>query len=285
MSRILTTAAGPFCGVGLHGGGRARMSVQPSPAGSGVSVALAARGGEVIVPACLERVVPARRRTILRRGRAVVSTVEHVLAALWGLGIHDAVIRVDGPEVPIMDGSAAPFARELLRASEPAEATPRPWTVARSVHAVQGRSRCHLLPSSRLEISCLVDFSSASSAPAARRQHLRYEERGPAEFMRRLAAARTFGFIHEAARLRRAGLARGAGLNNALVLHRHGVVNPGGTRFLDEPVRHKVLDALGDIALLGAPLRARIKLARCGHHLLTSTLLSAIQKGALVREP
>ena len=260
------------------------MVIHPAPEGSGISFQRLVHGRQVLIPARLESVLPARRRTVLGLGRVTVSTVEHVLAALQGLGIHDAVICVDGPEVPIMDGSAAPFVRALIRVSRSAAGRPPAWALTHSVHAVRGQASCHLLPARGLEIWCQVDFRQAAVSSVVGRQCLRYEERGVEGFARRVAPARTFGFLQDAARLRQAGLARGAGLGSVLVYHRGGVLNPGGTRFVDEPVRHKVLDALGDLALLGAGLRGKIKLTSCSHRLLTSTLLSAIQKGVLVRD-
>lgn len=256
------------------------MVIHPAQAGSGICFQRLVHGRRVSIPARLESVQPAHRRTILGRGRVTVSTVEHVLAALQGLGIHDAVIRIDGPEAPIMDGSAAPFVRALIRASRPGLGRPTAWALARSVHAIGGQASCHLIPARRLEIFCQVDFKH----PLIGRQSLRYEEQGVDYFARRVAPARTFGFLQEAALLHQTGLARGAGLGNVLVYHRGGVLNPGGTRLIDEPVRHKVLDALGDLTLLGAPLRCKIKLIHCSHRLLTSTILSAIQEGVLVRD-
>lgn len=283
LFRTLTAPTGPFCGVGLHSGRHTRMVIHPAAPGSGIVFQRPFCGRDVTIPARLDRVRPSARRTVLARGRATVSTVEHVLAALGGLGIHDAVIQLDGPEVPIMDGSAAPFARALLRASEPASSGPAAWIVGRSVHAREGAAGCHLLPASRLEIWCQVDFRQATGRATAGRQCLRHEQQDARTFVRRLAPARTFGFLKEAALLRQAGLARGAGLGSVLVFHDEGVLNPEGTRFADEPVRHKVLDALGDLALLGAPLLGKIKLVRCSHVMLTSTLRGAIQKGMLVR--
>ena len=221
--------------------------------------------------------MPGPRRTVLAHQGVTVSTVEHLMAALWGLGIRDAEVHVRGAEVPIMDGSAAPFVRALLRASRPSGQSEAGWIVSRAVTAAQGRSRCHLLPARRLELWCQIDF------PVVGRQCLRHLHQSADAFARRLAPARTFGFLSEAARLRRAGLARGAGLGSVVVYHEGGVINPGGSRFHDEPVRHKLLDALGDLALLGAPLRARIKLVQCSHRLLTTTLREAIQKGWLVQ--
>ncbi len=253
------------------------MVIHPAPAGSGIWFARRAGGRVVRIPARLDRAAPSHRCTVLCSDGVAVSTVEHLLAALTGLGIRDAEIRLRGAEVPIMDGSSAPFVRALLRASEPAGHEEQRWTVTRAVTAGEGPSRCHLLPGRRLELWCQVDFAVVG------RQCLRYVHRGAESFTRRLAPARTFGFLSEAARLRRAGLARGASLGSVLVFHEQGVLNPGGSRFADEPVRHKLLDALGDLALLGGPLRARIKLVQCSHRLLTATLRGAIQKGWLVR--
>ena len=282
QQRILNAAAGPFQGPGLHSGRHARMQVLPAAAGSGIRFVRLDITPPVVIPAALRCVVPAPRRTVLGRQGAMVSTVEHLLAALAGLGIADAEVQLWGAEVPILDGSAAPLVRALLGCSRLAGAdAPGPvWSLTETIQRRQGRSRCLLQPGGRLELRAVVDFDH----PRVGRQSLRHVPREAAWFARRLAPARTFGFLDEAAALSREALARGASLANVLVFDRRGVLNPGGSRFADEPVRHKLLDALGDLALLGGPLQATVKLVRCGHLLLTSTLQQAIQKGILVRE-
>jgi UDP-3-O-[3-hydroxymyristoyl] N-acetylglucosamine deacetylase len=192
-------------------------------------------------------------------------------------------VRLEGPELPALDGSAWPFARELLRCSRPAR-HPRAragWRVVRPLYHHQGAARCLLLPGRGLTINCRIQFDH----PLVGAQWLRYSWRGPRHFLQRLAPARTFGFVADRAALQARGLARGASLGNALVYDARTLLSPGGTRFSDEPVRHKVLDALGDLTLLGGPLSGELRLVRCSHRVLLSTLTRARAQGALVQHP
>ena len=211
-----------------------------------------------------------------------MGTVEHVLAAMAGLGIWNAEVWTEGGEMPALDGSAAPFAVALLRASEVADYPVRRWKVTREFVHRSGRSASRLAPARALAVSCTIEFAH----PAIGRQ--RAALRGPVpgrQFTDRFARARTFGHIAEQAALRAAGLARGASLRSTLVFDDRGVLNPAGTRFADEPVRHKVLDTLGDLCVLGGPLLGRVSLRRPGHRLLIDTLRLAVASGALTRCP
>lgn len=263
-----------FTGKGLHSGARSCLRVGPAARGAGCHFVLPAGS----VPALLDRAVPACRHTVLRHEGASVATPEHLLAALAGLGIWDAELRLDGAgEVPAMDGSALPFVRALASVSRPTGTRPG-WRVAHPFRWTMGASSCLLAPGPELMLECTVHFDH----PRIGRQRIQLrldEER----FVTRLAPARTFGMLREAAALRGAGLARGASLGNALVFDERGVLNPGGTRFVDEPVRHKLLDALGDLALLGGPLRGRVRLHRPGHRLVQLCLIRALDAGALIR--
>jgi UDP-3-O-[3-hydroxymyristoyl] N-acetylglucosamine deacetylase len=268
-----------FSGRGLHTGGAAEVTIAPAVRGTGVWFERTDLDARPRVPATVDCARVTGRRTSLAQGSTVVSTVEHLLAALSGLQIHDARIGVRGAEVPILDGSAAPFAHELLRASRPRAGAAASWHVVRPVLVRRAGASVSLAPGDELCIDCRVDFAGRAIGT----QHLRWRSADPAQFVARLAPARTFGFLDEASGLRRAGLARGASLRGALVYGASGALNDGGTRFADEPVRHKVLDALGDLALLGGPLCATVKLQRCGHALLVGTLRQALVDGALVR--
>jgi len=231
------------------------------------------------VPATLAAACLGPRRCVIVHDGVSVSTVEHVLAALWALRIRDARVELDGEEVPALDGSAAPFAAALLRASRRRAGDLAPWRLVRPVRRRVGAGTCTLSPAAELRIDCRVRFA----AVAVGEQHLRWHHGDEALFLSRLAPARTFGFFDDAQSLSRAHLARGATLANTLVYGARGPLNRGGTRFHDEVVRHKVLDALGDLALLGGPLCAHVKLDRCSHALLVGTLQLALADGALVR--
>lgn len=281
MGRILTTASRPLSGHCLHTGGRSTMIIAPARPGSGVSFVREDLSSPVVIPAALHTAKPCPRRTILSSQGASVSTVEHLLAALWGMGIFDAEVRLQGAEVPILDGSAAPIVRSLLPISRRDPLPPATaWQVVRGFSLTQGPQACVLQPGNHLEITASVAFPHARVGE----QHLRFVPASARHFLRHIAPARTFGFLGDASDLRRRGLARGATLGNVLVFDdQQGVLNPGGTRFVDEPVRHKILDALGDLALLGGPLKARVVLRRHSHSLLIRTLRRAVEGGALVR--
>ena len=205
-----------------------------------------------------------------------ISTVEHTLSALAGLGIWDAIVELDGAEPPSLDGSALPLARLMLDASRPRADGCGCWLAHRSFSLRRGRAACHLLPSDAPLLEGVIEFPHHTIG----RQHLRLSLDAEA-YLAQLAPARSFGLLEEAAALRGAGLSRGASLKNTLVFGASGALNPSGTRFRDEPVRHKLLDAVGDLALLGAPFCGHLKLERCSHALLLATLVRARAAGAL----
>lgn len=281
--RELVQATPIFSGPGLHLGQDARVRVAPGRHGAGIVFRRRDRPGEEMVPARLEAAVPARRRLLLERDGVRVSTPEHLLAALYGLGIEAAEVELWGEEVPLLDGSAAPFAEALWAGSRPVadgEAPRRLYVLTRAFARQVAGAACRLVPDEALRLRAVLDFGPW--APQLR-QRLAWEADHPWSFRRRLAPARSFGFFDEAGELRAKGLARGARLGNLLVFGARAPLNPSGTRFRDEPVRHKLLDALGALALLGAPLRGKLILDRCGHALLVATLRDALVEGALRR--
>jgi UDP-3-O-[3-hydroxymyristoyl] N-acetylglucosamine deacetylase len=277
--RELVRATELLEGRGLHSGRRTSVQLLPAPPGSGVLFLRRDLHPVRPVPAILATARPGRRRTELVHDGVSVSTVEHVLAALGALRIYDARIELDGEEVPALDGSAAPFAAALLRASRHRAGDVTPWRVRQPIRRRMGDGTCALHPAAELCIDCRVRFASG----AVGEQHLRWHHGDEALFLSRLAPARTFGFFDDAQSLSRAHLARGATLANVLVYDARAPLNQGGTRFRDEVVRHKVLDAVGDLALLGGPLCAHLKLERCSHVLLVGTLKLALEERALVQ--
>lgn len=202
---------------------------------------------------------------------ATVSTVEHIMAALAGTGVHNAVVEIDGPEAPILDGSAAPWARAILAAGlRPQGAPVRALRILRPVAVAEGAAAARLEPASGMHIAFAIDFP----VPAIGRQGVALNMANGA-FLRELADCRTFALEAEIAALRAAGLAQGGSLDNAVVFGAAGALNPGGLRRPDEPVRHKALDALGDLALAGGPILGRYTGERAGHA-LTNALLRAL---------
>lgn len=249
-------------GVGVHSGRPVALTLRAAAAGSGLTFVRADAGG-ARVPVSAQAVVDTRLHTVLGAGGVTVSTVEHLLAAFSALGVDNAVVELDGPELPIMDGSALPFIQALDRAGLRAQGEPRRMIeVLAPVVVEHGGKRAELAPGDGFSMDVEIDFDT----PAIGRQRLVLDI-DEATVRRELAPARTFGFVGEVEALRAAGLARGAGLHNAVAIDGGRVVNPEGLRFPDECVRHKMLDALGDLYVLGAPLLGRYAARRPGHAL------------------
>ena len=262
-------------GQGLHSGASSRVTLRPAPVGHGVVFVRTGSMPPDRIPARVECVASTRNATTLASGGAEVSTVEHLLAALWAAGIDDVEIDVEGPEVPVLDGSAQPFAAALRKAgSRSSGRLRRQWTVTREVEVCLGDCRIRAEPADRLSLSYTVDYSH----PAIGRQEIALDAISPEIFESELAPARTFGFLSDVEALRAAGLARGASLENTLVLDDRGILNPDGLRFPDEFVRHKVVDLLGDLSLLGGPLCARVSVERGGHALHRALVLALCEE-------
>ena len=240
------------------------MALRPAPSGSGVVVRRRLEGRAVDIPARLECVLGDHRATTLAREGAEVSTVEHLLAALSVAGIDDVVIEADAPEIPAFDGSAAAFVALLAEAGATEQDQRRAYAVVTGPLAVEeGERRIAVEPAAALSIDYTIDFAQ----PAVGRQTLSLDRLDAKSFEREIAPARTFGFLEDVDRLRAAGLACGASLDNTVVVDGARVVNPDGLRFPDEFVRHKALDLIGDLALFGMPIRGRVRVERGGHAL------------------
>jgi UDP-3-O-[3-hydroxymyristoyl] N-acetylglucosamine deacetylase len=266
-------AAVTFVGVGLHSGTPVRMTVRPGPADCGIwfrRTDIADR--DALIPAIWSAVTPSRLCTVVENAAgASVSTIEHLMAALAGCAIHNAMIDIDGPEVPILDGSAEPFvAAFLARGLQPQAAEVRALRVLKPVEVREGEAVARLDPAEILEIDFRIDFAE----PAIGSQSLALIMAN-GTFVRDLCDSRTFCRQSDVDAMRASGLARGGSLDNAVVFDGDRVLSPGGLRRTDEPVRHKMLDALGDLALAGAPLLARYTGHRAGHA-LTNRLLRAL---------
>lgn len=259
-----------FTGVGLHSGATVRMVLRPAPVGHGIwfrrsdievgNAKIAARWDLVERSPLCTRLVNAAGVT--------VSTVEHIMAALAGCGVHNAMIEIDGPEVPILDGSSAPFVRGIMakgisRQSEPVYAI----QVMRPVSVEKDGARATLLPSDVFEIEFSIDFSDAAIGRQSKKLDMRN-----GSFARELCDSRTFCRQADVDAMHENGLALGGTLDNAVVVDGNDVLSPGGFRHADEAVRHKMLDALGDLALAGGPILGHYVGERAGHA-LTNTLL------------
>jgi UDP-3-O-[3-hydroxymyristoyl] N-acetylglucosamine deacetylase len=248
--------------IGLHSGQPVTMSMYPAAANQGLKFIRTDLPGQPMVRAHFSRVVDTTRATTLGEGDATLATVEHVLSAFYGLGIDNAVIEVDGPEVPIMDGSAKPFVDLLMKAGASTLPWPRAYLlVNKQVELSNGDGWIRVMPG-QPRVMYAIDFPH----PLIRRQRFSVPLDSD-HFRREIAPARTFGFLKEVQFLKSRGLARGGSLENALVLDDAGVLNPGGLRYPEEFVRHKILDVLGDLALLGMPIIGRLEVSRGSHEL------------------
>jgi len=252
-----------IAGVGVHTGRRVRLAVRPAPSGAGiVFVRTDVTDRDNRIPVSGEAVVDARLNTMIENAAGVrLSTIEHLMAAFAALGVSNAVVEVDGPELPILDGSALEFVQLLDRAGFRPQATPQRYIeILETVHVVEGDKHAALLPCDRYEMRFEIDFPSAVIG----NQVIDFVVDEPT-FRKEIMACRTFGFAHEVEALRQAGLARGGSLENAVVIDGDEILNPGGLRIEREFVRHKALDAIGDLYVLGAPLLGRYEGYKAGH--------------------
>jgi len=262
-----------FTGIGIHSGRPVRMTILPASAEYGIWFRRSDVGArDAMVPAHWDAVVSARLCTVIGNGAGVtVSTVEHVMAALAGCGIHNALIEIDGPEVPVLDGSSAPFVAAILGRGIRDLAVPvRAFEILEPVEIRDGDAFARLEPAPAMAIDFAIDFAE----PAIGRQHLALTMSNGA-FLRELSDARTFCRAADVEAMRAEGLALGGGYDNAVVVAGERVLTPGGLRRPDEAVRHKMLDAMGDLALAGAPILGRYRASRAGHA-MTNRLLRAL---------
>jgi UDP-3-O-[3-hydroxymyristoyl] N-acetylglucosamine deacetylase len=254
-------------GVGVHSGLPATLTLHPADAGTGLRFIRTRADGQHVREICadMDAVTATDFATVLGdESGPVVSTAEHVLAALRGLGVDNAVAEIDGPEIPIMDGSAAPFVAAIDLVGLEALDQPRRYIrVLKPVRVAMGQAYGEIGPNPRgFRIEAEIDYDH----PLIGRQSYKTDVK-PDSFRRDIARARTFGFMRDVAALWNGGYALGASLENTLVVSENRILNPEGARFPDEFVRHKVLDAIGDLALAGAPLLGTYRLVRGGHKL------------------
>lgn len=269
MRRQQTIAGPAMCaGIGVHSGAHVRMALTPAPVDTGiVFVRSDVRAVDNVIRAHADSISETRNCTTIRNAAGVeLATVEHLLSACAGLGVDNLIVEVDGPEVPILDGSSAPFVQVLLNAGLKAQHTPR--RVIRILEPIEvrmGAKSAALTPSEGfegLDLDVTIRFADPAIGVQRRRVHLTAET-----FLSEIADARTFGFLADVEVMRAAGLGRGASLDNAVVVDGGRVVNPEGLRFEDEFVRHKMLDAVGDLAMAGAPIYGRFVADQPGHAL------------------
>ncbi|HWR50503.1 MAG TPA: UDP-3-O-acyl-N-acetylglucosamine deacetylase [Bryobacteraceae bacterium] len=260
--RFETTIERPVeaAGVGLHSGVPVKIRIMPAPPGVGI-VFLRTDLDRFPIPAIWKNVARVSYATSLMRQGVLISTTEHLLSAFYSMGIDNAYIEIDNLEVPILDGSGEPFVNLLAQAGRKQYRRLRRYLRIRRPVTLEDRGRrISILPSDSFRLTCDVDFPH----PMVGRQVLELEVT-PERYAAEIAPARTFGFSQELERMRDMGLIRGASLESAVCFDDNGVRNPGGLRFPDEPCRHKALDLIGDLTLLGRPLLAHVIAERAGH--------------------
>lgn len=260
-----------FAGTGLHSGLPATVTLRPAAPDHGFWFRRLdlGSGPDTLVPARWDAVVPSRLCTVVaNRAGTQVSTIEHLMAALSGMGLHNALIDIDGPEVPILDGSAMPFVDGLIRAGLVDQGAPlRAVRVVTPIEVCEGGAVARLDPAEMFEIDFRIDFADGAIGRQSRRMSM-----ANGAFVRELCDSRTFCRESDVQAMLSQGLALGGNYQNAVVFDGDRVLTPGGLRHWDEPVRHKMLDAMGDLALAGGPILGRYSGARAGHA-LTNRLL------------
>lgn len=274
MALKQTTIAKSFSseGVGLHSNSPVTVTVRPAPAYTGY---LFRRSDLDLfeIPASPQNVTHVSYATTLMKSGVMISTVEHLLSALYGCGIDNAIIDVDSLEVPILDGSSRRWV-ELIELAGVAEllASRNYLRILKRVEVTDKNRVMSIEPADDFRISCEIDFEHPMIGHQTLEIGLSRES-----YISEIASARTFGFVHELEMLRQNGLARGGSLDNAIALTPEGILNPDPLRFRDEFVRHKILDIIGDIALCGLPILGHIRASRSGHGLHTMLLSTVLR--------
>ncbi len=263
-------------GVGLHTGHKIRMVLRPAQPDAGVVFRRVDLDPIADIPARAESVGETRLSSCLVSGGAKVYTVEHLMSALSGLGIDNVFVDLDGPEVPIMDGSAAPFAFLIQAAGIEEQSAPKRFVrIKKRVEVAEGDKWARLEPFDGYRLSFSIVFNHPVIEKSNQSVSIDFAE---TSYLKEIARARTFGFMQDVEQLREDGLALGGGLDNAVVLDEYRVLNAEGLRFSDEFIRHKVLDAIGDLYLIGKPILGAFSAHKSGHALNNRLLRELIAR-------
>ncbi len=252
-----------FSGIGVHSGKETKIIIRPAPENHGIRFRRTDIPGTPDIKAIFKKVVDTSLATVVGEDGAIVSTIEHLMAAFAGLGIDNALVEINAYEMPIMDGSAENFTLDMEAAGIKEQKIPKYFFVVKSpVRIDQDDKFVEIVPGTGFKISCSIEFDN----PLIGLQKLSFD---PAcdNFFRDISRARTFGFIKDIAYLKKFSLGRGGSLENAVVIDEDKILNSGGLRYPDEFVRHKLLDCLGDFSLLGMPIQGHVKTNKSGHAL------------------
>lgn len=257
------TLAGPISceGIGVHSGKATGIIIQPAPVNHGIRFRRIDLPGTPDIQALFKTVVDTSLATVVGKDGVIISTIEHLMAAFAGLGIDNALVKIDGYEMPIMDGSSKAFAEKITRAGIRQQAALR-WyfVITRPIRIEDGDKFVEIVPKKSFTIHCTIEFDH----PLIGRQEILFDAVHD-DFLEKISPARTFGFLQDLEYLKRFSLGRGGSLETAVVIDKDKILNPGGLRFPDEFVRHKLLDSLGDFSLLGMPIQGHITTHKSGH--------------------
>jgi UDP-3-O-[3-hydroxymyristoyl] N-acetylglucosamine deacetylase len=250
-------------GIGLHTGEKVGINLRPAPASTGVRFIRTDLDNHPMVEARFDNVFDTTLATTISSNGCKVATIEHLMAAFFGLGIDNAIVELDGPEVPIMDGSAAPFLFLMKSVGIREQKEPKRFILVKKPFKVDdGNRSVAIYPSKELKITYMIDFQH----PLLRNQEYELTFSGR-DFAREISRARTFGFLRDVQTLKENGLAKGGSLDNAVVVDDFRIINEDGLRFKDEFVRHKILDFIGDLSIVGAPIIGHFVAKKSGHYL------------------
>ncbi len=250
-------------GVGLHSGLKVALVLNPAPAGHGIRFLRKDIPGSPSISAHYNNIVNSFQATTIGSSGVVVSTIEHLMAALYGCGVDNVLVELNGPEAPIFDGSAAPYVKMIRKALLAEQDEVRNYlTITKPLTVAKGDSFIIATPSDQFQVRCLIDYPH----PRVGKQEYSWALKN-GSFGREIAKARTFGFLKDVGKLREMGLIRGGSLCNALVFDDREMLNVDGLRYADECVRHKILDFIGDLALTGLPVLGRFEIRKAGHAL------------------
>ena len=261
-SRQRTVARTAACsGIGVHSGMKVNLRIHPAPANHGIRFVRTDLPNAPVIAAFFNQVVDTSLATVIGSGGCIISTIEHLMAAFAGLAIDNILVELDAYEMPIMDGSARPFFELLQNAGIREQQAPKHFLVIKQpVELDDGDRFVGIYPDHTQKFSCTVAYNH----PLIRSQSITIDLNEQV-FAEQISAARTFGFLQDVEKMKRFGLGRGGSLENVIVIDEQGIVNPEGLRFKDEFVRHKVLDCIGDFALLGLPILGHIVTHKSGH--------------------
>ena len=248
-------------GVGMHSGRAVHLTVRPAPVNHGIRFIRTDLPDSPSVSAHFNMVVDTSLATVIGYDGFIISTIEHLMSALAGLAIDNAVVEVDGPEMPIMDGSALPFAKAILAAGLEEQSAPRYYFAVKDpIEINESGKSIAIYPADTFKITYTIEYAH----PLIQRMSYAYHL-AATDYTREISAARTFGFYHEYEYLKRYGFARGGSLDNVVVLNEEGILNEDGLRYPNEFVRHKILDSIGDLYLLGMPILGHVVAEKAGH--------------------